>query len=76
MKKTRHVVPNANGGWSVRQSGASRASKVFDTQADAVKYGQKVARSEHTELYVHRKDGTIREKSSYGSDPFPPRDRR
>jgi hypothetical protein len=75
-KTARHVIPNLKGGWSVRKTGASRATRVFDTQADAVKFGQKVARQERTELYVHRNDGTIRTKDTYGSDPHPPRDRR
>ena len=75
-KTTRHVVANPKGGWSVRQSGASRATRVFETQEDAVKFGKTVAKKERTELYVHRADGTIRQKDSYGADPMPPRDRR
>ena len=76
MAKTRHVLPNPKGGWSVRQSGASRASRVFGTQADAMKFGRAIAKQEGAELYVHRRDGTIRQKDSYGSDPFPPKDTR
>jgi hypothetical protein len=76
MSKARHVTPNPNGGWSVRKTGASRATRVFETQADAVKFGQRVAKQERTELYVHRSDGTIRTKDTYGSDPSPPRNRR
>jgi hypothetical protein len=73
-KKTHHVVPNPSGGWSVKKGGASRASRVFDTQREAEKYGRDQAKKAHSELYVHRKDGTIRERDSYGNDPFPPRD--
>jgi hypothetical protein len=72
-KKTRHVVLNPTGGWSVRQSGASRASRVFETQADAVRYGKEIAKQERTGLYVHRRDGTIKEKDSYGSDCYRPK---
>jgi uncharacterized protein YdaT len=75
-KKTHHVVPNPNGGWSVKKGGATRASKVFDTQVDAVKYAKVQAKKAHSELYVHRKDGTIRERDSYGSDLFPPKDKK
>jgi hypothetical protein len=60
----------------VRQSGAARASRTFDSQAEAIQYGRDIARREQAELYVHRRDGTIREKNSYGRDPFPPRDKR
>jgi Uncharacterized protein conserved in bacteria (DUF2188) len=73
-KKTHHVVPNPSGGWSVKKGGASRASKVFKTQVDAVDYAKDQAKKAHSELYVHRKDGTIRERDSYGNDPFPPKD--
>ncbi len=72
-KKAQHVVPGANGGWAVRQAGASRASKTFDTQDAAIQYARDRARREHAELYVHRKDGTIRDRNSYGSDPHPPK---
>ncbi len=67
--KARHVVVNPSGGWSVRQTGASRASKTFDSQAEAVRYGKETAKKERTELYIHRRDGTIRNKDDFGVDP-------
>jgi uncharacterized protein DUF2188 len=75
-KTARHVIPNLRGGWSVRKTGASRATRVFDRQADAVRFGQQVARRERTALYVHRHDGTIEQKDTYGSDSHPSRGRR
>ena len=72
-KRSQHVVPNPNGGWSVRKSGAERASGVFTTQADAIRRGKELAKREGAELYVHRSDGTIRLKNSYGNDPHPPK---
>lgn len=75
MKKDQHVVANPRGGWSVRHTGAARATRVFDKQEDAVHYARDIARKESSELYVHRRDGTIREKNSYGKDPFPPKDK-
>ena len=75
-KKTHHVVPNQSGGWSVRKGGASRASKVFDRQSEAIDYAKDLAKKNSSELYVHRTDGTIREKSSYGNDPNPPKDKK
>jgi hypothetical protein len=74
--KSKHVVTNPSGGWSVRNSGAARASRVFKTEGDAVKYAREVARHEGAELYVHRRDGTVRERESYGAERLPPRDRR
>jgi hypothetical protein len=75
MKKDQHVVANPRGGWSVRHTGAARATRVFESQKDAVDYARGIARKKSSELYIHRRDGTIKEKSSYGKDPFPPRDR-
>ncbi len=74
-KNTRHVVPRQDG-WAVKKGGATRASKVFDTQGGAIQYARDKARKESGELYVHRRDGTIRQRDSYGSDPNPPRDKK
>lgn len=71
-KASKHVVPNSSGGWAVRNSGAARASRKFDTQAEAVQYARNLARKEHTELYVHRKDGTVQNKHSYSVDSAAP----
>lgn len=68
-KNSKHVVPSPSGGWAVKNTGALRATRTFDTQAKAVTFAQKVAKKTHSELYVHRKDGTILTKDSYGNDP-------
>ncbi len=73
-KTSKHVVPSLGGGWAVRNSGAARVTKTFVTQAEAVKYGRTVAKKHYAELIVHGRDGTIKERNSYGQDPFPPRD--
>ena len=66
-KKGQHVVPNGER-WSVRRAGSSRASGTCDTQKEAVAEAKKIARRQETELYVHGRDGRIRERSSYGKD--------
>jgi hypothetical protein len=73
MKKSQHVVPRTDGGWAVRKSGAARASKVFTNQREAVRYAKDVAQKEGGEMYIHRFDGTIRDRSSYGNDTQPPK---
>jgi hypothetical protein len=73
-KKAIHVVPG-DGGWKVRTAGAAKAAKCTTTQAEAISHGKKMAMRTKTELIVHRTDGTIRSKDSFGPDPFPPRDR-
>lgn len=71
-KPGQHVVPNGSK-WSVRRAGASRASGTFDTQKEAIRHGRDVAENQKTELFIHGRDGRIRERSSYGDDPFPPK---
>jgi hypothetical protein len=73
MKKSQHVVPRTEGGWAVRKTGAARASKVFANQQEAVKYAKEVAQKEGGAMYIHRSDGTIRDRSSYGNEPHPPK---
>ena len=72
MADTRHVVPNSEGGWDSKKGGASRASKHFDTKAEAEKYSRDLSRNEGSELFIHGKDGKIQRKDSHGNDPYPP----
>lgn len=75
-KVSKHVVPSGTGGWAVKNSGATRASRTFETQQQAVSYARDAAKKVGTELYIHGRDGTIKDKRSYGNDPMPPRDKR
>lgn len=76
-RKSNHVIPSPKkNGWAVKKSGSAKVSRSFETKAKAVEYGKQISRREKTELYIHRKDGTIQNRNSYGNDPFPPRDRR
>ena len=70
--KSQHVTPKG-GKWAVRSSGSSRASRVVSTQAEAVEIARERAKREGSELYIHGRDGRIRERSSYGKDSHPPR---
>ena len=72
MKKNQHVVPHADG-WAVKGAGNSRATAVFDTQAQAYERGREIARGQGSELFVHGQNGQIRERNSYGNDPYPPK---
>lgn len=75
-KTSKHVVPSPSGGWAVKNTGAVRASRTFETQEEAIKYARTVAKQSATELYVHGRDGSIRNKDSYSNDPFPPRNKK
>ena len=75
-KKTQHVVRHPEGGWSVKKGGSPHATRRFKTQEEAISFGKAVSQRQGAELYIHRRDGLIREKNSYGNDPNPPRDKK
>ena len=62
-----------DGMWQVRRDGATRASRVFETQREAEEFARGTARRERVELIVAGRDGEVREKTSYGNDPNPPK---
>jgi hypothetical protein len=65
-KNSQHVVPNPDGGWNIRKSGAVKASKHFDKKQDAVIWAREISQNQHSELVIHKADGTIQAKDSYG----------
>lgn len=68
-KRAIHVVPEeGRRGWRVVREGQKRAIVRTDTQAEAAEKGRAVARKDEVEFNLHRKDGTVREKDSYGND--------
>lgn len=73
MGKNQHVTRHPDGGWQVKGAGNSRATVRTETQAQAIEKGRTIAKHQRSELCVHGKDGKIREKNSYGHDPFPPK---
>lgn len=72
MGRNQHVVPHQDG-WAVRGAGNQRATSVHQTQAEAIDTGRQIARNQGSELLIHGRNGRIRERDSYGDDPFPPR---
>jgi Uncharacterized protein conserved in bacteria (DUF2188) len=71
-RRNQHVVPHEDG-WAVRSAGSQRATSLHDTQGEAVAAGREIARNQGTELFVHGRDGRIRERDTHGHDPFPPK---
>ncbi len=72
MGKSPHVVPHGDK-WAVRGEGNERATSVHDTQRQAIEVARQIARNQESELFIHGEDGRIRERDSYGSDPYPPK---
>jgi hypothetical protein len=73
MGKNQHVTPHPDGGWQVKGAGNSRATARTDTQADAIGRARDIARNQESEVVIHRPNGQIRDKDSYGNDPYPPK---
>lgn len=72
MGKSQHVVPHKDG-WGVRGEGNERVTSVHDTQAEAIEAAREIAKNQGSELVIHRADGRIRDRDSYGNDPMPPK---
>ncbi|MFD1697382.1 DUF2188 domain-containing protein [Roseibium aestuarii] len=70
--KNQHVVRREDG-WAVLGAGNSRDTARYDTQAEAIDRATEIARNQQSEVLIHGRDGRIRERNSYGNDPFPPR---
>jgi hypothetical protein len=71
-KKNQHVVP-AGDQWGVRGEGNQRLTSRHDTQREAAEAARDIARREQSEVVIHRPDGRIRDRDSYGNDPHPPK---
>ncbi|MBW5802032.1 DUF2188 domain-containing protein [Halomonas elongata] len=59
-------------GWAVKREGAARATRVCGTQTEAIAYGRQLAMADKVELIIQGEDGKIRDRRSYGNDPYPP----
>ncbi len=59
-----HVVPHQQG-WAVKRIGASRKSSIYEKQEHAADAARKQAKREGVELFIHGRDGRIRERNSY-----------
>ncbi len=66
-----HVVPSPKG-WGVKPEGKPITS-THRTQEAAIDRGRQQAKQNQSELNVHGRDGQIREKNTYGKDPYPPK---
>ena len=73
MGKNQHVVPKGDK-WAIKGAGNEKNTKIVDTQKQAIDIARQIAKNQQSELVIHKKDGTIRDKDSYGNDPHPPKD--
>lgn len=75
MGKNQHVVPSKTGkGWDVKPAGGAVTSH-HKTQATAADKAVANAKREKSEVLIHRPNGEIRSKDSYGNDPGSTKDK-
>jgi hypothetical protein len=72
MKTNVHVVLR-EGSWAVRKEGALRDSSHHETQTGAIDAARQTAQRERSEMFIHGRNGQIRERNTYGNDPYPPK---
>jgi hypothetical protein len=66
--KNQHIVKHPEG-WAVKGAGNQKATRVTNTQKEAIDIGRTIATNQQSELVIHRKNGQIRAKDSHGHDP-------
>ena len=73
MGKNQHVTLRPDGNWQVKGAGNTKSTAVTGTQYEAIKIAKNIAVNQQSELLIHGRNGQIRDKRSFGNDPFPPR---
>ena len=66
-----HVTPHPDGGWQIKGEGNSRSTRRTETQQEAIDIAREISRNQQSELFIHGRNGQIRERDSYGHDPYP-----
>ena len=71
-----HVIAWLDGTWSVSRSDAKRATSVHSSHREAVDKARKLAKKDLTggTVVIHRVDGTVRSRTTYGKRSLPSRD--
>jgi hypothetical protein len=70
-RKEVHTVPNRDGSGWVNEVGG-RVTSEHRKQSTAIEEGRRQDIQSETEHVIHNRHGQIRDKNSYGNDPYPP----
>ena len=70
--KNIHTVPKGRH-WGNKRAGGTRFLSVHRLQSSAIALGKRLARRDRVEHFIHDYNGRIRERNSYGRDPYPPK---
>lgn len=68
MGKNQHVVPVYDL-WGIKGEGNQKYTGLYDTQAEVIACTREISRNQCSELFIHGRDGRIRERDSHGNDP-------
>lgn len=72
MSKNQHVVPHGKQ-WAVKGAGNSKNTHITQTQSEAITLAKNIAQNQSSELFIHNRQGQIRERNTYGNDQNPPK---
>ena len=73
MTDHQHVIKQEDS-WAVRGEGNSRyTARAMKTQEEARQRAEQIARNKGSDVIIHRPNSQIRDRDSYGNDPFPPK---
>lgn len=64
-----HVTKHPDGGWQVVLGGGSKVIRRTKTQAEALEIAKGFAEKRDTTVYLHGKNGRIRDTESYKETP-------
>jgi hypothetical protein len=56
-----HVVPY-KGNWAIKMEGSEKVTEIFDNQEEAIERAKIIAYNHRSDVIIHRKDGTIRDR--------------
>lgn len=62
--QNQHVLPTRNG-WAIKRLTVKRPTVFYDTQKKAIESAKKLAKKQKVDLFIHDRDGKIRERYSY-----------
>ena len=58
MRKNQHVVP-AGDKWGIKGEGNSKLTSTFDRQSDAIAAARQISKNQHSELFIHGRNGLM-----------------
>lgn len=74
MGKDQFVVKHGTR-WAVKGANNERATRVTDTQEEAIRIARIIAINQKSEIRVQDRNGKWRKCNSYGNDSCPPKDK-